>query len=254
MAFPVDTFKSNLFGQLKSYSNAVQGVFEQRIARPILAFKRDLSRPTSENRTTTDRDDETSSRLRQGSTSSSSPLEIIDIDTSGSIKSIFDRVKNTLSPSTKRRTSDNTTPNDAIKKPSTLSEKSSRKKHLQYRKSVSFADDVDNDSDSDSSTQYSTNDRNTIVRNAHTLADRILMESIDEISTKKCSQYEFIEEFNETIRPRRLSSNDIEDLVYKDLSAEIVAYVLKHALRTLKKEREQVQLLTEHDDDFIDLK
>lgn len=33
MASPGDTFKSNLFGQLKSYTNAVQGAFEQRIGK-----------------------------------------------------------------------------------------------------------------------------------------------------------------------------------------------------------------------------
>ena len=33
MASPVDTFKSSLFGQLKSYGDAVQGVFEQRIGK-----------------------------------------------------------------------------------------------------------------------------------------------------------------------------------------------------------------------------
>ncbi|CAF0999639.1 unnamed protein product [Adineta ricciae] len=261
MAFPVDTFKSNLFGQLKSYSNAVQGVFEQRIARPILAFKRDLSRPTSEARTTSDHDVETSSRARQGSTSSSSPLEIIEIDASGSFKSIFDKVKNTFSPSTKRRTSDNTTTvitaDDDSQKQVKAYNKPSRKAFLQSRKSVSFADDVDADSDSDTNNQYSIDDRNTIVQNARTLADQILLDSIDEISMNKYSEDDFIDDFHHTIRPRRISSNNVEDLVYQDLSAEIVAYVLKHALRTIKKEQEQITSGTENtndDDDFIDLK
>ncbi|CAF1207418.1 unnamed protein product [Adineta ricciae] len=262
MAFPVDTFKNNLFGQLKSYSNAVQGVFEQRIARPILALKRDLSRPTSEARTTPDHDVETSSRARQGSTSSSSPLEIIEIDASGSFKSIFDKVKNTFSPSTKRRTLDNTTTvitvDDDSTKQAKVYSKASRKAFLQSRKSVSFADDVDADSDSDSdiNNQYSVDDRNTIVQNARTLADQILLDSIDEISMNKYSEDDFIDDFHHTIRPRRISSNNVEDLVYQDLSAEIVAYVLKHALRTIKKEQEQITSETEHtnDDDFIDLK
>jgi hypothetical protein len=35
MASPVDTFKNNLFGQLKSYGGAVQDVFEQRIGKFI---------------------------------------------------------------------------------------------------------------------------------------------------------------------------------------------------------------------------
>jgi hypothetical protein len=33
MATPVDNFKNSLFGQLKSYSDAVQGAFEQRIGK-----------------------------------------------------------------------------------------------------------------------------------------------------------------------------------------------------------------------------
>lgn len=57
-------------------------------ARPFLNLKRDRPRPDSEN-----------------STSSSSPLEIIEIDNHGSIRSIVERVKNTFSPSVKRRNS-----------------------------------------------------------------------------------------------------------------------------------------------------
>ena len=233
------------------------------LARPILAFKRDLNRPTSQTRTTPDHDVETSSRGRQGSTSSSSPLEIIDIDASGSFKSIFDKVKSTFSPSTKRRTSENTTTvmsvDDNSKKQANTNTKSSRKAFLRSRKSVSFADDVDGDSDSDTNNQYSVDDRNTIVQSARTLADQILLDSIDEISSKKYSGDDFTNDFHHTIRPRRISSNDIEDLVYQDLSAEIVAYILKHALRTIKKEQEQIASGTQHnndddDDDFIDLK
>jgi hypothetical protein len=201
--------------------------------------------------------------MRQSSTSSSSPLEIIDIETSASIKSIFDKVKNTLSPSTKRRTSDDSG-NDGVKKDSIptikpSSETTARKHRLQSRKSVSFADDVDNDSDSSSDNRYSTDDRNQIVHNAHTLADRILMESIDEIANHNRADDDFVEDFRQTVRPPRISTNDAEDLIYQDLSAEIVAYVLKHALRTLKKEHKQAGLASKHDrivgeDDFIDMK
>jgi hypothetical protein len=38
MASPADTFKNSLFGQLKSYSNAVQGAFEQRIGKISFSF------------------------------------------------------------------------------------------------------------------------------------------------------------------------------------------------------------------------
>ena len=80
------------------------------LARPILALKRDLSRTSSASRTSSDQETNSPSFItHQESISSSSPLEIIDIDTSsgsGSFKTIFDKVKNTLSPSTKRRTSE----------------------------------------------------------------------------------------------------------------------------------------------------
>ena len=61
MAAPGDSFKSNLFGQLKSYGTAVQGVFEQRIGKigffdfsnnaskeclPSLSFSWSLSKDT----------------------------------------------------------------------------------------------------------------------------------------------------------------------------------------------------------------
>jgi hypothetical protein len=247
------------------------------VARPLLAFKRDLSRPTSETRVPSDQESATAYRTRQESTSSSSALEISDIDTSSSFKSIFDKVKNTLSPSTKRRTSENTTI-DETKIPSresrnssiiSLSSKSSQKHRLHHHKSVSFAENVDNDYDSDNNQEYSINDRNEIVRNAQTLADQILMASIDEATNKSASKnilsniknYDddddnFERDFHLTIKPRRILNDNKEDLVYQDLSAEIVAYVLKHALRTVKKEQEQLVVSTaaDQDDDFIDLK
>lgn len=251
------------------------------LARPLLAFKRDLSRPTSETRVPNDQDFLSTNRTRQESTtSSSSPLEIIDIDTSGSFKTIFDKVKNTLSPSTKRRTSENPNNhnNDDERKNSSgenrnssissLSNKNSQKPRLHHHKSVSFADNIENDFDSDSiNHQYSVDDQYEIVRNAQTLADQILIASISEAATKTKSisnnntndDIEFQREFHQTIKPRRILNDNKEDLVYQDLSAEIVAYILKHALRTLKKEQEQEQLIrptnnNNEEDDFIDLK
>ncbi len=50
-------------------------------------------------------------------------------------------------------------------------------------KSVSFAENIENDNDSDN--QYSIDDQNEIVRNAQTLADQILISSIYEATTKK---------------------------------------------------------------------
>jgi hypothetical protein len=249
------------------------------LARPLLAFKRDLSRPTSETRVPNDQDFLSTNRTRQESTSSSSPLEIIDIDTSGSFKSIFDKVKNTLSPSTKRRTSENpnNNNNDDERKNSSgenrnssissLSNKNSEKPRLHHHKSVSFADNIENDFDSDNiNHQYSVDDQYEIVRNAQTLADQILNASISEATTKTKAisnnntnddDIEFQREFHQTIKQRRILNDNKEDLVYQDLSAEIVAYILKHALRTLKKEQEQLIRPTNNnneEDDFIDLK
>jgi hypothetical protein len=249
------------------------------LARPLLAFKRDLSRPTSETRVPTDHESMVPHSIRQVSTSSSTPLEVIDIDTSGSFKTIFDKVKNTLSPSIKRRTSENPA-NDETNSSSkdnrnssisSISTNKSRKDRLHNQKSVSFAENIDNDNDSDVNNQYTINDRNEIVRNAHTLADQILLSSIDEATIKttstnglsKTNDDDFEKDFHRTIKPRHISTDNMEDLVYQDLSAEIVAYVLKHALRTLRKEQNESELLTENekisnqneqDDDFIDLK
>ncbi|CAF1173394.1 unnamed protein product [Rotaria sordida] len=277
MASPGDTLKNSLFGQLKSYSNAVQDAFEQRIARPLLAFKRDLSRPASETRVPNDHESVlTSNHTYQESSSSSSPLEIIDIDTSSSFRSIFNKVRDTLSPSTKRRASENSTNNvieNSLKEnenlSSTISINKKSQKHYLCQKSVSFAENIDTDYDSDSYNRYSIDDRNKIVRNAQTLADKILIASINATavaklaSTNKLSNENddaFEQDFHQTIKPRRISINNKEDLVYQDLSAEIVAYVLKHALRTLKQEQDQStenQLIinqNEQDEEFIDLK
>jgi hypothetical protein len=252
-------------------NNFMQILYFLFSARPLLAFKRDLSRPTSETRVPTDQEILSTHRIRQESTSSSSPLEIIEIDTSGSFKTIFDKVKNTLSPSIKRRTSENST-NDKITNSSkenrnssisSLSNKKTQKHRLHHHKSVSFAENIDNDNDSDSNNQYSIDDRNKIVQNAETLADQILIASIDEATIKTRSMNnnnnnddDFEQEFHRTIKPRQILNDNKEDLVYQDLSAEIVAYVLKHALRTLKKEQEQLIITTnnEENDDFIDLK
>lgn len=251
-----------------------------------MAFKRDLSRPTSETRTTQDYENipETQNTRRESPPTSSSPLEPLDTDTTSSFRSIFDKVKNTLSPSTKRRTSENPTKfasDQTSTNPSvnSLSKKNSQKTPFNRNKSVSFADNVDDDDDeydNDSFCRYSLDERNQIVENAQTLANQILIAGINEatmnnetrkstVSTYVNSDDEFQRDFYQTIKPRRISHENKEQLVYQDLSAEIVAYVLKHAIRTLKKEEEeeaeqqkQQQLKSyktnEDNEDFIDLK
>ena len=232
-------------------------------------MKRDRSRPPEEKVSTTDHE--------SASTSSSSPLEIVDIDTTGSIRSIFDRVRNTLSPAVRRRTSENCNPDESCS-PSiseTKSNEKSEKVVLRNQKSVSFAGDVENSSDSDNG--YSTTDQNQIANNAQRLADQILTESIGQAAARipesnisehsksidEFNENDFREDFRRCFQQRRILDNTKEDLIYQDLSAEIVSYILKHALRTLKKEHEELHPMKnqqdynqsiDDEDDPIDLK
>ena len=102
----------------------------------------------------------------------------------------------------------------------------------------------------------------------HSLADEILAagmsdgdvdQTVPENATSQSNKGDFQRDFYQTIKPRRISMGNGKDLFYQDLSAEIVAYVLKHAIRSL--EQEDDELVTEdkntppdHDDDFVDLK
>ena len=114
---------------------------------------------------------------------------------------------------------------------------------MKNQKSVSFAEDVEND----------------IVRHANRLAEQILHESlarlVDDRTSSKNTAENFRDDFHRTIQPQRLTGECAEEAIYEHLSSEIVAYVLKHALRTLKEEEELDRSSTERtDDDFIDLK
>ena len=252
------------------------------LARPLLAFRRDLSRPTSETRSPTDPEAPITYRTRQESTSSSSPLEIIDVDSTGSFRSLFDKVKNTLSPATKRRTSENSSAHESsipsgVNAPSAVDSTLSRKSRqhcLRHHKSVSFADTVESNSEND--INYSIDERNEIIRKAHLLADQILLAGMDEVTARArasnglamwnnddASEENFQRDFHRTFETRRLSGEHAEDLIYQDLSAEIVAYVLKHALRTVKNEQQPAGPTTktepseptnDPDEEFIDLK
>ena len=191
-------------------------------------------------------------------------------------------MKNTLSPATKRRTSENSTAHETSipagvnthAAVDATQPRKSRQTSLRHHKSVSFADAVEGSSDSDNN--YSIDDRNEIVRNAHLLADQILVVGIEQVTTQILSSHSspvcntddtsedaFQRDFHQTIKARRLSGDNPEELIYQDLSAEIVDYVLKHALRTVKKEQEMAALTmqtepsertNDHDDEFIDLK
>lgn len=215
----------------------------------------------------------------------SPPTETIDIEhTHLLLATVLTRVKNTLSPSTKRRTSEACAV-DHIKKPPTecrrssmscLSNKNQHNKLLNVHKSVSFAED-----DSDNKHQCLSNDQKQLVRTSQTFGRRSLMESINEVATNHSDStqiistiednddnldaddnLEFEHRFREAIRPRRMSVGNSEDLKYQDLSAEIVAYVLKTALKLLEQEDEELLLAQSQDvpnkneqgKDFIDLK
>jgi hypothetical protein len=91
------------------------------------------------------------------------------------------------------------------------------------------------------------------------------MASIDETTTNPINsssnnieddEDNFQRHFYQAIRPRRISigTGNGKDLVYQDISAEIVAYVLKHALRLIEKEDEDLLLAEKQNEDFIDLK
>jgi hypothetical protein len=154
-----------------------------------------------------------------------------------------------------------------------MSNKSNRKNRLCHYKSVSFAEQVQYDNDSSKTIPYSTDNKKELIRNVHTLTDHSTIANIDEgtanqikptdkSSTFQNSANDFDRNFRQVIRPRRISIGNNKDLVYQDLSAEIVAYVLKHALRILEKEDEDLLLAENHnvinqneqDDDIIDLK
>ncbi|CAF1306457.1 unnamed protein product [Rotaria magnacalcarata] len=296
MASPMDTFKNNLFDQLKSYGGTVQDVFEQRIARPLLALKRELSRSTSSSHTESQqesvmRPNQTSIIKQQESLlASSSPIEINDIETSASLKTKLDKVQYTLS-SPERCISEVSSTDDSIKptrecRHASISSRLNRNhpRNLLRHKSVSFADtriqyyndddDVDNnDNDTGRSSQYLIDEQRETLANGHACTHNILMSRINEGTIHPIDfldrspilddhDHDFKREFYQSIRPRRISIGNSHDLIYQDLSAEIVSYVLKHALRMLEKEDEDLLLAAngktintnEYDEDFIDLK
>ena len=230
-------------------------------------MKRDLSRPSSTVRNSSDHEaeQETSSHSNQNSASLISPIEIVDLETNGSLKTIFDKVKNTFSPNlSARRTTMQTTPNEKLNEVrrssiTSTTDKDNRHQRLKHQKSVTFAGDATTPRQD----ELIENDQE-LLQNAHHLADQILLASVDEaISTQQTSTLQpnvdnddddFQRQFYQAIRPRRMSIGYCKDLVYQDLSAEIVAYVLKHALKSLEQEEEQMMSKNEIDNDFIDLK
>jgi len=147
-----------------------------------------------------------------------------------------------------------------------MSNKNNRKNRLSHYKSVSFAEQVQYDNDSSKTILHSIDNKKELISSVHTLTDHITtanqIKPRDKSPTFQNSTDDFDRNFRQVIRPRRISIGNNKDLVYQDLSAEIVAYVLKHALRILEKEDEDLLLAENHnvinqneqDDDIIDLK
>ncbi len=221
----------------------------------MLALKRDLSRASSTTRTSSE---EPTVISYQESVLATTPVEIIDIETNDSLKTLLDKFKNTFSPTTKRRTSEYCSIDIEEKQQqqqprreqrhssiSALSNRTHRRNRLRHHKSVSFAEDIE------------VNNSDLIVS---TLTDGKIMTNNEEINTPNLEDDEtnFQDYFHQVIRPRRMSIGNGKDLVYQDLSAEIVAYVLKHALRAIEKEDQELLLTKnqkdEQDDELIDLK
>ncbi|UJR20974.1 hypothetical protein I4U23_024080 [Adineta vaga] len=227
MASPIDNFKTSLFGQLKTLGNGVQGAFEQRIARPLIALKRDLARSSSKRRTSSDQDPISSSQQtsfvsHQESSLSSSPLEIIDFQAN------IDKIQIT---------------------PKVSDDSSSTRNSLSHHKNVSFVDHNRAEKDI----------RETIDNLMKTESYKEATNHIDKCTVSNDFESDFHRHFQQMIKPRRISLGNSKDLVYQDLSAEIVGYVLKHALRSIEKEDEEFFLshcptVNQQDGDIIDLK
>lgn len=213
-------------------------------------MKRDLSRGPSASRVCSDHEVIQQEKSRSDH---ETPIENLDSDANGSLKTLFERVKNTLTPpvSTPPTTNNKTTTRRSSI--TTHSEKTSHSHRLKQQKSVSFAEVnpkkvVDNARETDRNSNQAEEE---LVHTAYSFADQILLDTYDEANmTQLDDNQQFRQEFYQAIKPRRMSIGHCKDLVYQDLSAEIVAYVLKHALRSLELEDQQC----EDEDDIIDLK
>ena len=219
------------------------------LARPLLAFKRDLSRSSSTSRTASDRESEAQTTTfisyQQSILASSSPLEIIDIETPDPLKTILDKFKSAFSSTQRHPTEDCNTSNE-ISQPlpcssskqqqhhSSISTALSRKtrRQQQFRhKSVSFAEQTPTEEQSSSIIHQI----NEVIPSINTDSPIISFDNDEEDDSK-----DFERHFQQIIRPqRRISLSHSNDLLYQDLAAEIVAYVLKHALRAVEQEEEE---------------
>lgn len=211
------------------------------LARPLLALKQDFYRSSSTSRTSSEREstsEQTFISYEQSILASSSPLEIIDIETPDPLKTLFDKFKNAFSSSNTRATSEDCPPPPPLPSSSDQIEITSKEQHLhssistlpasarrqkQFRhKSVSFAEH--NPLEEHVSTTMNSDDDH----------QHVVLSTCDENST------DLHQHLRRMIQPRRISIGHGNDLLYQDLAAEIVAYVLKHALRAVQEEEDQI--------------
>ncbi|CAF1426658.1 unnamed protein product [Didymodactylos carnosus] len=284
-------FRTQIFDHLKNAGE----VFENRIARPLLAFSREFRRPPSTDRSrnsTSKKSIDNNVEIKQ-SVDNTPPILIetnnndnlmtpnhhtideikednivdnnIPVTTMDSMKTaagnIFNSIIHTLSPKANRRQSDTI---QEFRKTNCRSSSictTTRNERLnQYQrksKCVSFAEDIDMDN------EYEENDQEKIIKNACSVADKILTSSLNVITYMSPNICENNTHQQSTLLPSSSSSslssistvndNDFnislhrsfrrplssanEELCFQDLSAEIVNYVLKHAIKVLKQEQ-----------------
>lgn len=233
-----------------------------------------MARPNADTNPSSESDLITPIRAGDYSSSTTPYLEIVDAEPTGSFRSIFDRVKNTLSPSLKRRTSENVNNHessgsaDLSKRADTNSRKTSRQNH------PNVLSGENREHSEDSEKEYSTDEQKEIIRYAYRLAEQILHDTLNQMTSQtsiddnqhRLNGNQFSENetfqrgFHRTIQSQRISGEKIDDEIYQDLSTDIVSYVLKHALKTVKNEEElyssemSTNVERTHEEDFIDLK
>ncbi|CAF0898926.1 unnamed protein product [Didymodactylos carnosus] len=282
-------FKTQFFGHLKIAGE----IFENRIARPLLAFGREFRRPLSTDRNenlTSKKSIDNNVEINEPITNMSTLIETnnsnnslisdhhkvcdirddntVDNSTSSSTVNsvqttagnIFNSIIHTLSPKTNRRKSELLDkPRQTTCRSSSICTTARTERLNQYQrksKCVSFAEDLDMNNDN------IIDDHTKIIKSAHSIADKILNSSLDILtytpsdvqqnninqqSTSSSLSYlsslpttsnndnDFSMSFLRSIRRPSLLEN--EELYFQDLSAEIVNYVLKHAIKVLKQEQ-----------------
>ena len=217
------------------------------LARPLLDLKNDYDQSSSTNHAPSEQNSGLQSQ--QESVGSLLPTKIIDSETNNSLKILLVKVKNTFSSSLKQRNSESCL---------THGTKESIVFKKDRHKNVSFSvNDILHENDTETCNQSLIDDEKEVVDDISKVIHRILRANTDEIATNEINPLntlstidnnddDFQRQFYRSLKTRRVSINySSKDLVYQDLSAEIVTYVLKHALR-ISEEEDKNLLLAEN--------